>query len=770
MLVGLFLRNFKVYNGLNFIPISFGDYFTAYFGQNGAGKSSVLEALDTYFNNSEWIINRKKSDSSQKYSERSYILPVFLIPFTELSQATERERSLYDLCKKLSTYFWNINDTSSTSQEIKYFFDYRDKLKSSYPENDYCLLLLGKLYLAEDHLPYFGAFQNEPEFLSIFSIEASKEEDLDKQKEENDNNIFDYFEDINIIKYITNLYNYIYLPSDIDVETFTKLENDAMQDLLRKNVKDAIADSITSEMMETINTNLSEYVSEVSSKLENYTYAQKKGADREIKKTDLVNRIIRAYFTNKVLSKKGNITIPVNQLSSGEKRKALIDVTVTLLENSEQDKKVILGIDEPEISLHISACFEQFEKLRGLSLRKTQVLVTTHWYGFFPIVGNGLACCITDSIPQENVSNKKIISIFSLEHYLEEINVRKTEESKQKKPNYQNNDPYKDTLHTLPGDIFLKSKHDLVQSIVLSMRGDNSYNYLIVEGYSDRIYFDKYLKPYVSSNNLRILPVGGRDLVISLMEYLYLSMETIQDTISTKIVGIIDNDSKQPNMHYYKDTSNLKLRRIRFDSKKKDIILEKPDSSESENVTAIEDILEPDIFLKTIKEITKDEYQEVREFFNDENLNAEAKCSWDVVDYKTSQRSKLKEFFGNKFIKTQFSKMYVVNDVSINNCSTMKEIVHLFNFPIKTDVEKTIPLDIKTEINNYNTENIYQSNTEESQESENKKPGFVVHKKSSGDIEKKRVVIVKSTNNSSVENAENGNKKRVVVVRKKNEI
>ena len=78
------------------------------------------------------------------------------------------------------------------------------------------------------------------------------------------------------------------------------------------------------------------------------------------------------------------------------------------------------------------------------------------------------------------------------------------------------------------------------------MRGANSYNYLIVEGYSDRIYFNKYLEPYITSNNLRILPVGGRDLVISLMEYLYLSMNSIQDDITTKIIGIIDNDSKQP--------------------------------------------------------------------------------------------------------------------------------------------------------------------------------------------------------------------------------
>lgn len=51
MVVGLFLKNYKIYNNINFIPVSNGETFCAYIGQNGAGKSSVLEAFDTFFNN-----------------------------------------------------------------------------------------------------------------------------------------------------------------------------------------------------------------------------------------------------------------------------------------------------------------------------------------------------------------------------------------------------------------------------------------------------------------------------------------------------------------------------------------------------------------------------------------------------------------------------------------------------------------------------------------------------------------------------------------------
>ena len=56
MIFSLFLRNYKTYRGWNFIPVSNGEHFSAFVGENGVGKSSILEALDVYFNshNSDW--------------------------------------------------------------------------------------------------------------------------------------------------------------------------------------------------------------------------------------------------------------------------------------------------------------------------------------------------------------------------------------------------------------------------------------------------------------------------------------------------------------------------------------------------------------------------------------------------------------------------------------------------------------------------------------------------------------------------------------------
>lgn len=56
LIVGLLCRHYKIYQGINFIPIG-DDYqnpFSLFIGNNAVGKSSVLESLNTFFNNANW--------------------------------------------------------------------------------------------------------------------------------------------------------------------------------------------------------------------------------------------------------------------------------------------------------------------------------------------------------------------------------------------------------------------------------------------------------------------------------------------------------------------------------------------------------------------------------------------------------------------------------------------------------------------------------------------------------------------------------------------
>uniref|UniRef100_UPI00403F0B13 AAA family ATPase n=1 Tax=Oceanobacillus sp. FSL W7-1293 TaxID=2921699 RepID=UPI00403F0B13 len=68
MITGLFLRHYKTYQGLYFIPIcnDYNNQYSVFVGNNGIGKSSIMEGLNTFFNNGEW--NKNKSGKKMKPS------------------------------------------------------------------------------------------------------------------------------------------------------------------------------------------------------------------------------------------------------------------------------------------------------------------------------------------------------------------------------------------------------------------------------------------------------------------------------------------------------------------------------------------------------------------------------------------------------------------------------------------------------------------------------------------------------------------------------
>ena len=65
MIVGIFLRHIKTYKGINFIPLSDGEKFCGLVGNNGIGKSTVLEALEKIFlQDKDWNINLGHNQST----------------------------------------------------------------------------------------------------------------------------------------------------------------------------------------------------------------------------------------------------------------------------------------------------------------------------------------------------------------------------------------------------------------------------------------------------------------------------------------------------------------------------------------------------------------------------------------------------------------------------------------------------------------------------------------------------------------------------------
>jgi len=131
------------------------------------------------------------------------------------------------------------------------------------------------------------------------------------------------------------------------VYTYTKLETQEMQKLMDKNIQVEIEKAIRPGTLKQINKDLDAFVKEIERILEIYEY--KGHFKNSLTMPDLVAKIIEAYFSIKVLNKKtesANKLIPVSELSSGEKRKALIDVAYSfLLNNADRASNIILEID-----------------------------------------------------------------------------------------------------------------------------------------------------------------------------------------------------------------------------------------------------------------------------------------------------------------------------------------------------------------------------------------------------------------------------------------
>ena len=625
MIISLFLRHFKIYKGINYIPLSEGENFASIIGENGCGKSSILESLDHLFNkknSTEWAINNEAKSEGISGDNFPFLAPLFLIKKDKLKNTLKAEQDFFLKAKKLSNFLWNTS-YKTKGKFFDDFYKHRDSLKKLYKEDEYYLILIGKKY--NDNGIYFSSFHKQLTFINEKINEEYPEDELQK-----------YFK--GFYDYIVSHYSYIYIPVETDVHTYTKLETQDMQKLMDRNIQKEIEKAIKPETIKQINKDLSEFVKQIERVLEIYEY---KGHYKDnLTMPDLVSKIIEAFFSIKVLNKKvdNSKSIPVSELSSGEKRKALIDVAYSfLLKNNDRENNIILAIDEPEASLHISNCFEQFDKLFKISKDNHQIIVSTHWYGYLPIISNGSATAIKKS-------NKNEITTSFLNLY-----------------NYRENIVHSKKLHKgpLPIDYNIKSYNDLVQSIIHSIMNDNSYNWIICEGQSEKIYFEHYFKNQIENNKLRLLPVGGFKEVHKIYNYLSTPIKDPDYIIKGKVLCLIDTDSQRTQIDLYVKDKNLFFDRLILKDDNSSILVEVNDNLSSPP-TEIEDCLNPYIFWQTLLEFSNN-YQELEKILLSKNIQSTEKYSANFLDLTRTEKKVIKDFFDDNegYNKLLFARKYV---------------------------------------------------------------------------------------------------------------
>ncbi len=637
MIIGLYLRHMKVYKGITYVPIGYEHNFVSYVGENGIGKSSILESLNSFFNNKQYPINKSAiADGISTLGNEPFLTPIFLIDKTKIT----RKKAEFE---RISTFFWEIKKQDLSSPvvqgSLKEFFTLKDNILKDgrFKKETHFLLILGEHIVNGVPKLHFGSFQNDEKFLINYldknpldlNIENvdDKKDLLNSWKEELKKNL-DNFENKKILQELKELYSYVYIPVELDIESFTKLETDEMQKIFDKSLKDEIATALSSVKLigtDGINNKLESFLKDIVNIL-NSKYEYKTGQQRNnnITVSDLVQKIVEAYFQKRILYKKEK---KVSELSAGEKRQALIDIAYAFLLNSKnREREIIIAIDEPENSLHTSLCYEQFEKLYEISLN-AQIFITTHWYGFLPILKKGHSHFL------DLKSEKIFFESYDLYDYKAKIK-KDMENSKYKFPNNFN----------------LKSTNDLVQAIYYSLQANEHYNWLIVEGVSEKIYFEYFFKNEIISHKIRILPLGGQNKVSEVFEYLELPIRE-KINLKGKVFCLIDTDFTRHKENIKPGTNHIQIKRLsnkNTNAQTELLTLINSDTSP----TDIEQSLNPNIFKKVM-----DSLEVIEKYKIDTIENVEGNSSF-IKNFKNLY---LEDFFKEKNGENKiiFAKKYI---------------------------------------------------------------------------------------------------------------
>lgn len=655
MIIGMFLRHLKIYKGIKYIPLGYKHNFISYLGENGSGKSSVLEALNSFLNHKQYSINKSALKDSVKGENFPYISPIFLI---EKSKLTKNKKEL----ERLSNYFWNIEKKDlgiNTQKSTSEFFELRDSIdRTKYTEKSHYLILVGENI--EDKSVYFHGFQRDKDFVkAILSEDAILEieffqDDYFNPKEAKEGKEVKKTDHSNVDKHINNeykkllediknTYSYIYVPVEIDVEDFTKIETETMQKVFGKPLKDEILEALDNDFISDINNKLNEFVTRIEKTLDGkYFYDSEKGGTTKkyLKNYDLFEKILEVYFQIRVLNKGTSqdrkLAKKISELSAGEKRQALISLVYAFLsKDEERDKYVVVAIDEPENSLHTSLCYEQFEKLKEIS-KNNQILLTTHWYGFLPVLSEGLGHFLSKSESKDKVD----ISFETYDLYDYKAKVKSDIEGSKNK---------------MPKDFYLKSMNDLVQSIFYSLICSPCYNWLVCEGVSEKIYFEFFFSEIVKHHNLRILPMGGIKYVSRLYKHLDLPVNDDKGNgLKGKVFCLIDTDEQRHEDSIGRGNKFLQIRRLSNKDTDPTNLL-----GLSDNCTRpaeLEQSLNPVIFQETI-DLLIDKYDiDVKYKIGAIQNPVGNSCfisnfrNYDLKDFFAEEEGKYKEIFAKEYI------------------------------------------------------------------------------------------------------------------------
>lgn len=366
--------NFRGYK--NQTTIEFGK-ITAFIGKNDIGKSSILEALDIFFNDGKEIkIDENDANIDEKLSGNQEI--VISICFTnlpqsiiidELVQTTLQNEYLLNLSGELEI----IKKFNKGSNTPKVF------IKANHPTNPKCADLLLKKnaelkkIIKDNSIVCDNLTNNSFIRQSIWKHYSTdlklSEVEINVAKEDAKK----IWEKLKTYLPVYSLFQSDRSNSDGDAEVQDPLKKAVKQILQEQNIQTKL-----NEVATTVREKLEEVTNRTMTKLRQFDDSIANSLSPVIPPTDSLKWT--DVFKNVSIS--GDNSIPINKRGSGTKRLILLSFfrgEAERLAESEENQGIIYAVEEPETSQHTNSQINLIKAFKSIAEHNNvQVIITTH--------------------------------------------------------------------------------------------------------------------------------------------------------------------------------------------------------------------------------------------------------------------------------------------------------------------------------------------------------------------------------------------------------
>lgn len=370
------LKNFRSYKEETEIDF---DNLTVFVGKNDIGKSTILEALDIFFNEGKGTIKVDVNDinvQARKAGEASFALTAIFSDLpSQIIIDDSAETSLED------EYMLNADGLLEVSKEFKKGASKPiTSIKAIHPTNPECYDLLQKKN--RDLIKIIDKLGIPCENRSVNSIMRKSIWDYFSDSLDLKENFIDMTKGEDSKEIMSKLSQYFPLYSLFQSDRKNSDGDSEVQDPLKEAVKEILRDSEIMDELQNVAARVEAKLKDVSGR----TLEKLKEMD-----PDVANSLNPAIPSSDALkwedvfknvSITGDEDIPINKIGSGVKRLILLNFFRAEAErrkSENENKGIIYAIEEPETSQHSHNQKILISAFQNLSTtNNTQVILTTH--------------------------------------------------------------------------------------------------------------------------------------------------------------------------------------------------------------------------------------------------------------------------------------------------------------------------------------------------------------------------------------------------------